>query len=133
MNSENKIKDMDRVMEPEKEETTKITELDIDIWNLELRTNDVCMDEYTVREKMQNLRYLKELNRRRNKSFEARLEACSLREMLCEEKERLFQRIEADISGKQSVIEARAAMNFEREMKNSEREKLNNEREDIYS
>ena len=53
-----KCEDMNRVMEPEKEKTTTITELDIDIWNLELRTNDVCMDEYTVREKMENLRYL---------------------------------------------------------------------------
>ena len=131
MDSEKKCEDMKKVLEPEKEKSTTITQLDIDNWHLELRTNNVCLDEYTVGERMTNLRYLEELNRGRTESFEARVEACLVRERVCEKNEKSFQKKEADIVGRQSMIDSRAAMNYEREMKNSERENLNNEREEI--
>ena len=131
MDSEKKCEDMKKVLEPEKEKSTTITQLDIDNWHLELRTNNVCLDEYTVGERMTNLRYLEELNRGRTESFEARVEACLVRERVCEKNEKSFQKKEADIVGRQSMIDSRAAMNYEREMKNSERENLNKEREEI--
>ena len=131
MDSEKECEDMKKVLEPEKEKSTTITQLDIDNWHLELRTNNVCLDEYTVGERMTNLRYLEELNRGRTESFEARVEACLVRERVCEKNEKSFQKKEADIVGRQSMIDSRAAMNYEREMKNSERENLNNEREEI--
>ena len=76
MDSEKKCEDLKKILEPEKNKSSTLTQLDIDIWNLELRTNNVCLDEYTVGERLKHLRYLEELNRGRTQSFEAREEAC---------------------------------------------------------
>ena len=131
MDSEKKCEDLKKILEPEKNKSSTITQLDIDIWNLELRTNNVCLDEYTVGERLKHLRYLEELNRGRTQSFEAREEACLVREMVCEKNERSLQMKEAAIAGRQSMNDLRAALNYKRETKNSERENLNNEREEI--
>ena len=61
-----------------------VTESDVDNWHLELRTNNVCLDEYTVRVRMKNLSYLEERNNERTQTCEKREEACFATESAAE-------------------------------------------------
>ena len=68
-----------------------VSESDVDNWHLELRTNNVCLDEYTVRERIKNVSYLEKRNNERTQTCEEREEACLVTERaterICKERE----------------------------------------------
>ena len=65
MSSEENSDGMEKIMEKEGK-TKTITESDVDNWHLEMRTNNVSLDEYTVGERMKNLSYLEKKQQWKN-------------------------------------------------------------------
>ena len=107
----------------------KMTKMDQVDWNIELRTNDICLDEYTACEKRKKQDNVTQRIKIKGEAMEERERECEKREKLCAEKEKAVEERESTISAKETKIEDREWMNDVRERANDEREIQNKERE----
>ena len=148
MSSEENSDGMEKIME-KGGKTKTITESDIDNWHLELRTNNVCLDEYTVEERMKNLSYLEKSNNERTqyceeredaclvterateRICEEREEACSVRERACEErekacsvKEKTWEEREEACSNRERACEKKERSFHEKEAKKTKERRI---------
>ena len=93
-------------------ERSCLTKKDIVDWNLELRTNNICMDEHNTDQRKKKFEYLEKCEYQRRQTDR----------QTSEERER-----ENDEREKQNDV--REMSNHDRELKNRERERVNDERE----
>ena len=86
----------------------KVTEIDKVDWNIELRTNDICIAEYTLAERQksqENLeRHALEIRRDRDLVSMEREEACGNRERICTERESTCQEKEMEFKEREIAI-----------------------------
>ena len=115
---------------------SKITKTDKVDWNIELRTNDIWMAEYTIEERKRSQENQEEraleIRRHRDLVCMEREEACANRERICseregacEEKERIFGEKERRLKVKERAFEMKEKSCKERETECIEREKQN--------
>ena len=132
---------------PRKRKITKTDKVD---WNIELRTNDIWMAEYTIEERKRSQENQEEraleIRRHRDLVCMEREEACANRERICseregaceekervcseregacEEKERIFGEKERRLKVKERAFEMKEKSCKERETECIEREKQN--------
>ena len=122
MSSKEHCDDMEKIMEKGGKINT-VTESDVDNWHLELRTNNVCLDEYTVRERIKNVSYLEKRNNERTQTCEEREEACLVTERATLVTERLREEREEACSVTERLCEEREEACSVRERACEEREK----------
>ena len=117
--------DMDGKDKPENERSC-LTAKDIVDWNLELRTNIVCMDEHNTDQRKKKFEELEKFEYQRR---QAREKTSDDRERANVEKERTNTYMAAQNVKREKQNDVREMSNHDRELKNRKRERVNDERE----
>ena len=104
------------------------TEMEIHEWHMELRTNNVCMDEHTSEVRMEKIKNLEKCEAQRRQDIDR---ISQERDRVSEERDRTNTEKQRANAEKERTITAREQVNDERENSNKLRESANVEREEI--
>ena len=104
----------------------KVGITEIHLWNMELRTNNVCMDEHNVDVKKKKIEEFEKIGVQRRQD---RVSANEQRERAYQEKEKTNDGREQENEQGERTNISRELANDERERRNKNREKANDKRE----